>query len=66
MAEVDSLVDGEAAKIAFNFRYLVDALSVLGQSQVSLEITTASSPGVLRPVGNDKYVYVVMPMFVQW
>lgn len=66
MAEVDALVDGEPAKIAFNFRYLVDALGVLGQSQVSLEITTSSNPGVLRPVGNDKYVYVVMPMFVQW
>jgi DNA polymerase III subunit beta len=66
MAEVDALVDGEPAKIAFNFRYLVDALGILGQSQVSLEITTSSNPGVLRPVGNDKYVYVVMPMFVQW
>jgi DNA polymerase-3 subunit beta len=66
LAEVDALVDGEPSKIAFNFRYLVDALSILGQAQVSLEITTASNPGVLRPVGNDKYVYVVMPMFVQW
>lgn len=65
-AEVDVLVDGDPAKIAFNFKYMTDVLSVLSQSQVALEITTSSSPGVIRPVGTDNYVHVVMPMFVQW
>jgi len=65
-AEIDVLVDGEPAKIAFNFKYMTDVLSVLSQSQVALEITTSSSPGVIRPVGTDNYVHVVMPMFVQW
>jgi hypothetical protein len=23
-------------------------------------------PGVIRPIGDDRYVHVVMPMFVQW
>jgi DNA polymerase-3 subunit beta len=60
------LVDGEEAKIAFNVKYLSDVLSVLHQSQVALEVTTPSSPGVIRPIGVDNYVYVIMPMFVQW
>jgi DNA polymerase-3 subunit beta len=66
IAEVDALVDGEASKIAFNFKYLTDVLSIISQSQVALEVTTSSSPGVIRPVGTDNYVHVVMPMFVQW
>jgi len=66
VAEVDALVDGEPSRIAFNFKYLTDVLSVLGQAQAALEITTSSSPGVVRPVGTDNYVHVVMPMFVQW
>ena len=66
VGEIDALVDGEPAKIAFNAKYLSDVLSVLKQSQVALEITTSSSPGVFRPVGVDNYVHVVMPMFVQW
>jgi DNA polymerase-3 subunit beta len=66
VSEIDALVDGEEAKIAFNVKYLSDVLSVLHQSQVALEVTTPSSPGVIRPIGVDNYVHVVMPMFVQW
>lgn len=64
--EVDVVVDGEPCKIAFNGKYMQDVLGVLGGGQVALETTTPSSPGVLRPIGDDRYVHVVMPMFVQW
>jgi len=66
VSEIDALIDGEEAKIAFNVKYLSDVLSVLHQTQVALEVTTPSSPGVIRPIGVDNYVHVVMPMFVQW
>jgi len=66
VGEIDAKVDGEEAKIAFNGRYLTDVLSVLKEAQVALEITNPSSPGVIRPVGVDNYLHVVMPMFVQW
>jgi DNA polymerase-3 subunit beta len=66
VGEIDAIVEGEAAKIAFNGKYLADVLSVLRESQVALEITNPSSPGVIRPVGVDNYIHVVMPMFVQW
>ena len=66
VSEIDAAVDGETAKIAFNAKYLADVLAALRQSQVALEVTTPSSPGLIRPVGVDNYVHVVMPMFVQW
>ena len=66
IGEIDATVEGEEAKIAFNGRYLTDVLSVLHESQVALETTNPSSPGVVRPVGVDNYIHVVMPMFVQW
>ncbi|MFH0769540.1 MAG: DNA polymerase III subunit beta [Chloroflexota bacterium] len=66
VGEIDAVVEGEEAKIAFNGRYLIDVLSVLRESQVALETTNPSSPGVIRPVGVDNYIHVVMPMFVQW
>jgi len=66
IAEIEALTDGEEAKIAFNVKYLSDVLSVLRQAQVAIEVTTPSSPGVIRPIGVDNYVHVVMPMFVQW
>jgi len=65
--ELDVLVEGEGAKIAFNGKYLSDVLSVLDTEQLWLETTSPSSPGLLRPTGSeDNYTHVVMPMFVQW
>jgi DNA polymerase-3 subunit beta len=64
--EIDARVDGEPTRIAFNARYLSDVLGVIEEKQVALETTTSSSPGVIRPVGSEKYVHVIMPMFVQW
>jgi len=66
VGEVDATVEGEEARIAFNSKYLSDVLGVLRQDRVVLEISSPSSPGVIRPVGVDNYVHVVMPMFVQW
>src|SRR3990170_366751 len=64
--EMDVKIEGESSKIAFNSKYLQEVLQVLDCSQVALETSTPSSPGVLRPVGVENYVHVVMPMFVQW
>ena len=66
VGEIDAVVEGEEAKIAFNGKYLTDVLGVLQEAQVVLEITNPSSPGVIRPVGADNYTHVIMPMFVQW
>ncbi len=64
--ELDAMVDGEEAKIAFNSRYLTEVLQVIDADRVAVETSSPSSPGVLRPVGDDRYTHVVMPMFVQW
>jgi DNA polymerase-3 subunit beta len=64
--ELTANVEGEEAKVAFNSRYLTDVLSAISQDHVSLEVTTPSSPGMIRPVGSDDYIHVIMPMFVQW
>ncbi|MFC1871813.1 DNA polymerase III subunit beta [Chloroflexota bacterium] len=66
IGEIDTTIDGDEAKIAFNGKYLADVLSVLHESQVALETTNPSSPGVIKPVGVDNYIHVIMPMFVQW
>ncbi len=64
--DIEAEVEGGDGKIAFNSRYLTDVLGVLNEEKVALEMTTSSSPGVIRPVTDDKYVHVVMPMFFQW
>ncbi len=65
--DMEAEIEGSEGKIAFSSRYLNDVLGVVGKEKVALEMTTSSSPGVIRPVDdNNEYVHVVMPMFVQW
>jgi len=64
--EIDAVVEGEESQIAFNGRYLRDVLQVMESDRVAIETSSSSSPGVLRPIGDDSYTHVVMPMFVQW
>ncbi len=63
--DIDQM-EGDDAKIAFNVRYLMEIVNVLGRGKVALEVTNSSSPGVFRPADSDRYVHVVMPMYVQW
>lgn len=55
-------LEGEPIEIAFNGRYLLQALEVLDSEQVQIELTGALNPGVIRPVDESGYVYVLMPM----
>jgi DNA polymerase-3 subunit beta len=65
VGELDATVEGEQMEIAFNGRYLIDMLNVIGTEQVALETTNPSRPGILRPVGDDSLVYVIMPMHIK-
>jgi DNA polymerase-3 subunit beta len=64
--EIDAKVTGDAAKVAFDARFLLDVLSVLDKGEVTLGTSTPSSPGVIKSTANPGYTHVVMPMFVQW
>ena len=62
--ELDATVEGNSVEIAFNVKYMIDVLSVAGTAQVVLETTSSSSPGVIRPLGDDAFTHVIMPMHI--
>jgi DNA polymerase-3 subunit beta len=62
--ELDASVEGAPVEIAFNVKYLIDVLNVLGTAQVVLETTSASSPGLIRAIGDDAFTHVIMPMHI--
>ena len=64
-SEVEGQIAGEGGSIALNVKYLQDALSVMPTPQVAFETQTPSSPGVFRPVGQEGYIHIVMPMTVR-
>lgn len=62
---VGCTLQGDGLTIAFNGKYLAEAMAVLDTPQVALEMTTATGPGILRPVGKNGYTHVMMPMQVR-
>ena len=63
-APVSAQVDGADVQIAFNARYVLDALAVIDADQVQMGFNGPLSPGVVRPLGRSDYLYVVMPVRV--
>ena len=59
---VEATVDGSGVLIAFNVKYLREALEVINTPNVALETSAPNAPGVVRPVGEDDFLHVIMPM----
>jgi DNA polymerase-3 subunit beta len=55
---------GTPLEIAFNPTFVVDILKNIDSAQVVMELTSALNPGVIRPVGDDQALCVIMPMRV--
>ena len=62
VSEIECNVEGAEINIAFDGRLLSDALSHVLTAQVIIETTQPTRPGTIRPVGNDDYLMVIMPM----
>jgi DNA polymerase-3 subunit beta len=61
-AQIDADVEGDPIEIALNVKYMSEVLSVIETPQVALETTTPREPGVIKPVGDNDFVHIIMPM----
>ncbi|MGD9689998.1 MAG: DNA polymerase III subunit beta [Phycisphaerales bacterium] len=62
-SEIDvtlSAYEGDDLEISFNPQFLADALKMVDEPEVMIELKAANKPGVMR-AGNE-FVYVVMPV----
>lgn len=60
--EVAAEVDGDKLIIAFNPRYLIDALKAIDDDEVYMHFNTPLSPCVFKPVEGEDYKYLVLPL----
>ncbi len=60
--EMDASIDGTPLLIAFNVRFLREVLEVIKTPEVALETTVDTAPGIIRPVGDENFLHVIMPM----
>ncbi len=55
-------IEGKEMEVAFNHRFLLDGLLNIKSSQITFELSGEDGPGVLRPVGDKSYLYIIMPI----
>ena len=55
-------IKGDPIEISFNYRFLISGLQNIKSSEVIFELNGEDGPGVLKPVGDESYIYVSMPI----
>jgi DNA polymerase-3 subunit beta len=63
--EVEVAYEGPPLEVGFNARYLMEALNVIDQEEVSLELKDEGSPGILKPLSMiepSNQFCIIMPM----
>ncbi|MGN1051068.1 MAG: DNA polymerase III subunit beta [Acutalibacteraceae bacterium] len=59
---ISAPVIGEDVEIGFNNRYLLDALKNAETDEVKLTLNGSLSPMVVKPLKDDNFLYLVVPM----
>ena len=60
--EVTATYDGEPMEITFNPQFLLDFLKTERAEQISLAFTDSVTAAIVRSVGDDSHLYVLMPI----
>lgn len=60
--QVEATLEGDPVTVAFNARYLTEALQNMDTDRLALELNGPLSSGVFRPTDDSDYVHVIMPV----
>lgn len=55
-------ITGQPLEIGFNVKYLIEVLGNLDKPQTVIEASTPRSAAVIRPLGDDDFLHVLMPI----
>ena len=53
---------GNELEIAFNSKYIVDALKVIEDEEIYIEFTSNLSPGIIKSTTSDNYTHLILPV----
>ncbi len=62
VTNIETKVEGVDNGVVINYKYLIDGLNNLNSDMVKIELVDGATPCLLRPVGDDSYLYIIMPI----
>ncbi len=60
--EIESTYMGKKLSLGFNSKYLLDITQQIGEEKILFQFCDETSPVLIRAAGDDKALYVLMPM----
>jgi len=60
--ELPISMEGQEAEIAFNAQFLLSMLEAVDSQSIMMELAGPLNSGLIRPEGDESYLYVLMPM----
>lgn len=60
--EVKINLEGEDIVIAFNPKYLIDALKNIDEDEINIQFSSALTPCILQPTEGDSFKYLILPI----
>ena len=62
VAEIEAKTSGKDNSIIVNYQYLLDGLKAIEDEEVKIEVVDNNTPCAVKPVNNDNYIYIIMPI----
>ena len=62
LSDLQAEVKGKDLEIIFNHKYLLDGLNSINTKRVFIGFNGETSPGIIKPEGDDSFNYVIMPI----
>lgn len=60
--ELSVNMDGEPLEIAFNPKYLTDALRAIDSEEITIQFTTSLNPCIIKPTDETDAKYLILPL----
>lgn len=60
--EIDVAYEGNELTVGYNVNYILDAVEAIDEETMEFTIGVGMKPSKVKPVGNDRYLCIVMPL----
>ncbi len=61
-SHLDGALTGDEIEVSFNYKYINDAFPSLNTDSISVSCVEKNKPVILRSVGDQSFMYLIMPM----
>lgn len=60
--EISVYSEGKDLSIAFNPKYMIDALKVIDDDEIKIQFISSLNPCIIKPIDKEDYKYLILPI----